>query len=233
MIRPIAQRKFKDRIQAGRLLATKLAAYANRSDVIVLALPRGGVPVAWEVAKSLKAPLDVLVVRKLGVPYQPELAMGAIASGGIRVLNEEVLRYLEISPADIEAVAAREQRELERRERLYRGGRPMPKVRDRIVILVDDGIATGTTMRSAVLALKQQEPARIIIAVPTAAQSSCDEYRSEADRIECVCLMTPEPFFAVGLWYENFDQTTDDEVREVLASSTSNNPKLEEAPHGE
>jgi putative phosphoribosyl transferase len=233
MIRQIAPRKFKDRTQAGRLLATKLSAYADRSDVIVLALPRGGVPVAYEIAKALKAPLDVLVVRKLGVPYQPKLAMGAIASGGIRVLNEDLLRYLEISPAEIEAVAAREQRELERRERLYRGGRPMAEIRDRIVILVDDGIATGTTMRSAVLALKQQQPARIIIAVPTAAQSSCDEYRADAARMECVCLMTPEPFFAVGLWYENFSQTNDDEVRDLLASLTSNRPKLVGASNGE
>jgi putative phosphoribosyl transferase len=233
MIRQIAPRKFKDRTQAGRLLATKLPAYADRSDVIVLALPRGGVPVAYEVAKALKAPLDVLVVRKLGVPYQPELAMGAIASGGIRVLNEDLLRYLEISPAEIEAVAAREQRELERRERLYRGGRPMAEIRDRIVILVDDGIATGTTMRSAVLALKQRQPARILIAAPTAAQSSCDEYRADADRIECVCLMTPEPFFAVGLWYENFSQTNDDEIRDLLASLTSNHPKLVGASNDE
>ena len=232
MIRPIAPRKFKDRTQAGRLLATKLSAYANRPDVIVLALPRGGVPVAYEIAKSLKAPLDVFVVRKLGVPYQPELAMGAIASGGIRVLNEDLLRYLEISPAEIEAVATREQRELERRERLYRGGRPMAEVRDRIVILVDDGIATGTTMRSAVLALKQQQPARIIIAVPTAAQSSCDEYQADADRIQCMCLMTPEPFFAVGLWYENFSQTSDGEVRDLLASFASNQSKLLEASNG-
>ncbi|MGH8507621.1 MAG: phosphoribosyltransferase [Gammaproteobacteria bacterium] len=222
MIRPIAQTKFKDRREAGRLLATKLSAFANRSDVIVLALPRGGVPVAYEIAKSLKAPLEVFVVRKLGVPYQPELAMGAIASGGIRVLNEDLLRYLEISPVEIEAVAAREQRELERRERLYRGGRSMREVRDRIVILVDDGIATGATMRSAVSALKQQQPARIIIAVPAAAQSSCDEYQTDADRIECVCLISPEPFFAVGLWYENFSQTSDDEVRDLLVSFSSN-----------
>ncbi len=231
-IRPIAPKKFKDRAQAGRLLAAQLAAYANRPDVTVLALPRGGVPVAYEIAKALKAPLDVLVVRKLGVPFQPELAMGAIASGGIRVLNKELLDYLKISRAEIEAVATRELWELERRERLYRGDRPMPEVRGRIVILVDDGIATGTTMRSAVLALKQQEPGRIIIAVPTAAQSSCDEYQAEADRIECVCLMTPEPFFAVGLWDENFAQTTDEEVRDILAASIAYHPKLEVASNG-
>ena len=153
--------------------------------------------------------------------------MGAIASGGIPVPNEDLLRYLEILPTEIEAVAAREQKG---RERLYRGGRPMAEVRDRIVILVDDGIATGTTMRSAVPALKQQQPARMIIAVPTAAQSSCDEYQADADRIQCVCLMTPEPFFAVGLWYENFSQTSDDEVRDLLASFASNQFKLLELP---
>lgn len=210
-------RRFRDRIEAGQLLAEELAAYANRSDVIVLALPRGGVPVAFEVAKALKAPLDVLVVRKLGVPSQPELAMGAIATGGVRVLNEELLRYLRIPYNEIEAVAAEEQKELERRERVYRGDRPAPEVRGRTVILVDDGIATGTTMRSAVAALKQQQPARIIIAVPTAAASTCDELRAQADEVTCICLMTPEPFFAVGLWYEDFAQTTDEEVRELLA----------------
>ncbi len=210
------ERRFRDRTEGGRLLAEKLTEYANRPDVIVLALPRGGVPVGFEVAKALRAPLDVLIVRKLGVPGQPELAMGAIASGGIRVLNEELLKHYPISEEEIEAVAAQEQKELERRERLYHGDRPTPEVRGRTVILVDDGIATGTTMRSAVEALKKQQPASVVIAVPVAAEATCEEFRRLKDHVVFTCLAAPKPFFAVGLWYEQFPQTTDEEVRNLL-----------------
>jgi predicted phosphoribosyltransferase len=181
----------------------------------VLALPRGGVPVAFEVAEALHAPLDIFLVRKLGVPGHEELAMGAIATGGVRVLNEDVVGYLNINDEVIERVAAREQRELERRERVYRGGRAAPDVRGRTVILVDDGLATGSTMRAAAAALRLQRPARIIVAVPVAAPQTCDEFRTEVDEI--VCAATPEPFRGVGLWYEDFSQTTDEEVRELLA----------------
>jgi len=205
---------FRDRIEAGQLLAARLSAYAGRSDVLVLALPRGGVPVAYEVARALEAPLDVFVVRKLGVPGHEELAMGAIASGGVCVLNDEVVQALRIPRRVIEAVAARELRELQRRERSYRRNRPAPAVSGRTVILVDDGLATGSTMRAAVAALRRLGPGRIIVAVPTAAPSTCEEFRHEAD--ECVCDMTPDPFYAVGLWYEDFSQTTDDEVRDIL-----------------
>lgn len=205
---------FQDRIDAGRSLAEELSAYANRPDVLVLGLPRGGVPVAFEVAKALNAPLDVLIVRKLGVPGREELAMGAIATGGVRFLNQEIVRSLHINDEAIERVAASEQQELERRERLYRDGRPAPEVRDRTVILVDDGLATGATMRAAVLALRQQQPARLVIGVPVAAPETCDEFKSEVDEI--VCAVTPEKFYAVGLWYDNFEQTADEEVRELL-----------------
>ena len=205
---------FRDRTEAGQLLAERLTDYAGRPDVLVLALPRGGVPVAYEVARALVAPLDVFVVRKLGVPGHEELAMGAIASGGEYVLNDDVVEALRIPRHVIEAVSARELRELERRERAYRGDRPAPKVRGRTVILVDDGLATGATMRAAVHALRRLGPARIVVAVPTAAPSTCEEFRHEAD--ECVCNITPEPFHGVGLWYEDFSQTTDDEVRDLL-----------------
>jgi len=205
---------FRDRTEAGQLLAAKLAPYAQRPDVLVLALPRGGVPVAYEVARAVGAPLDVYLVRKLGVPGHEELAMGAIATGGVRVLNEAVVDALHIPPATIDAVAAAEQRELARRERLYRGTRPAPDVRGRTVILVDDGLATGATMRAAVAALRQQQPARIVVAVPIAAPSTCDELRAEVDEI--VCAITPEPFYAVGLWYEDFAPPTDDEIRTLL-----------------
>src|SRR6195256_4817063 len=191
---------FRDRREAGHLLAEKLSVYANRPDVIVLALPRGGVPVAYEVARALNAPLDVFLVRKLGVPGHEEFALGAIATGGVRVLNEDVVRGLRIPPDVIDAIAAKEQRELERREHLYRGDRPPPDVRGRTVILVDDGLATGSTMLAAVKALQTQRPARIVVAVPTASAETCEELRSEAD--EVVCATTPEPFRAVGLWYE-------------------------------
>ena len=205
---------FRDRTEAGRLLAEHLKAYANRPDVLVLALPRGGVPVAFEVARTLNAPLDIFLVRKLGVPGHEELAMGAIASGGVRVLNEDVVRYLGIPDQVIEAVAANEQKELERRERAYRGDAPPRNVRGRTVILVDDGLATGSTMRAAVAALRQQQPARLIVAVPIAAESTCNAFKSEVDEI--ICAKTPEPFYAVGLWYEDFSQTTDEDVRDLF-----------------
>jgi len=204
----------KDRTEGGRLLADKLAAYADRPDVIVLALPRGGVPVAFEIARALHAPLDVFLVRKLGVPGHEELAMGAIASGGVRVLNEYVVRELNITPEEIERVARREGQELARRERVYRGKRPLPDVRGHTVILVDDGLATGSTMRAAVAALKQQQPGRIIVAVPIAAPATCDELRAEVD--EVVCARTPEPFYAIGMWYDDFPQETDEEIRHLL-----------------
>ena len=207
--------QFANRIEAGRLLAKELSEYANRQDVIVLALPRGGVPVAYEVARALHAPLDVFLVRKLGVPGQEELAMGAIATGAVRVLNEGVVSYLNISDELIDQVAAREQRELERRERLYRGAGEPLNVRGRMVILVDDGLATGSTMRAAVSALKLQGPARIIVAAPVAARETCDSFKADADST-CVCVMSPDPFDGVGLWYRDFSQTTDEEVCYLL-----------------
>lgn len=205
---------FKDRYEAGRHLATKLTAYANRSDVLVLGLPRGGVPVAYEVARALNAPLDVFLVRKLGVPGQQELAMGALASGGVCVLNRELIETLGIPEQVIHAVAADEQHELERRERLYRDDRPPPDANGRTVILIDDGLATGATMRAAAVTLRQQGPARVVIAVPLAAPSVCQEFAAEVDEI--VCAVTPEPFYAVGLWYDDFSPTSDEEVRDLL-----------------
>jgi putative phosphoribosyl transferase len=210
---------FRNRTESGQLLARKLGRYAGRPDIIVLALPRGGVPVAYEVARALRAPLDVFLVRKLGVPGQEELAMGAIATGGIRVLNEDVVRELKIPPRVIDSVAAKEAQELERRERLYRGERPAPDVNGRIVILVDDGLATGSSMRAAVAALRQKNPRRIVVAVPIAAAATCRELESEVDEI--VCYETPEPFYSVGLGYEDFSQTTDEEIRQLLERSTS------------
>jgi putative phosphoribosyl transferase len=210
--------RFRDRTQAGQILAAQLAVYANRPDVLVLAFPRGGVPVAFEVARALHAPLDVIIVRKLGVPGEEELAMGAIASGGVRVLNDDVVQLLGISEKEINRVAAHEQREVERRERLYRGDRPAYEVHGRTVILVDDGIATGATMRAAVAAVRQQQPARIVIAIPVAASSTCEEFVGEVD--ELVCVLRPEAFFAVGFWYEHFSQTTDEEVRDLLQQTT-------------
>lgn len=206
---------FRDRRDAGRQLAERLNAYANRSDVVVLALPRGGVPVANEVARALRAPMDVFVVRKLGVPGYEELAMGAIATGGVRVLNDEVVRRLGIPDFMIETVAAQEQKELVRRERLYRGDRPPLDVRDRTVILVDDGLATGATMHAAIQALRQQQPARIVVAVPTASPDTCERMNKEVDDV--VCAVTPETFHSVGQWYEEFSQTTDEAVRALLA----------------
>ncbi len=209
---------FRDRTDAGRQLAALLTRYADRTDVLVLALPRGGVPVAYEVAKELNAPLDVFLVRKLGVPGHEELAMGAIASGGVRVLNEDIVNYLKIPDEVIDAIAAVEQRELERRQRAYRGDRPPPDVKDRVVILIDDGLATGSTMRAAAASLRLQKPRRIVVAVPVSSPETCDEFRSEVDEI--ICAFTPEHFQGVGLWYEEFSQTSDEEVRELLKRAT-------------
>ena len=206
---------FHDRFEAGRVLAVELKSYAQRPDVVVLALPRGGVPVRYEVARALEVPLDVFLARKLGVPGQEELAMGAIASGGVRVLNESVVRMLEIGPQAVDAAAEREQRELQRREREYRGNRPRLDIAGAIAILVDDGLATGSSMRAAAEALRTRHPHKIIVAVPVAAAETCDQLRHEVD--EVVSAFTPEPFQAVGLWYEDFSQTTDEEVRQLLA----------------
>jgi putative phosphoribosyl transferase len=205
---------FHDRTDAGRRLGSALAHYAHRRDVAVLALPRGGVPVAYEVALLLQAPLDIFIVRKLGVPSEPELAMGAVASGGVRVLNQDVVHALEISEQTIERVADRELEEIERRERIYREGRPAPSLAGKIAVLVDDGLATGSTMRAAARALKLQQPTKIVVAVPVAAPATCAEIGREVDEI--VCLATPEPFYAVGQWYQDFAQTTDEEVQELL-----------------
>ncbi|MEW6497146.1 MAG: phosphoribosyltransferase [Cyanobacteriota bacterium] len=210
---------FKNRKAAGQVLAKELTTYANRPDVVVLALPRGGVPVAFEVAKALNAPLDVFVVRKLGVPGQEELAMGAIASGGVRVLNKDVVEPRHLSEETINQVAAKEQQELERRERLYRDDRPAPDLQGRTVILIDDGLATGATMRAAVKALRQQQPAQIVIGVPISSPDTCHEFEDEVDKI--VCAMTPRPFYSVGLWYDDFSQTTDEEVRDLLKQATT------------
>jgi putative phosphoribosyl transferase len=205
---------FANRREAGAELASKLHQYAGRNDVVVLALPRGGVPVAFEAAEALEAPLDIFLVRKLGVPGRPELAMGAIASGGVRVLNDEVVRWYGIPPAAIDAVARQEQAELERREREYRRGRPLVALGGRTVILVDDGLATGSTMKAAVRAVRQHAPARVVVAVPVGAQATCDEIGDLTD--ETVCARMPTPFSAVGQWYRDFSQTTDEEVRELL-----------------
>ena len=206
---------FADRREAGQELASRLRKYAGRDDSIVLALPRGGVPVAYEIAEALDAPLDIFVVRKLGMPGHPEFAMGAIASGGIRVLSDDVIRWYGISPAAIDAVAREELAELERREREYRRGRPMTDLRGRTAILVDDGLATGSTMRAAVQAVRALGPARVVVAVPVGAPSTCEEFTDITD--ETVCARTPEPFTAVGLWYRDFSETSDDEVRAALA----------------
>ncbi|HEY1381812.1 MAG TPA: phosphoribosyltransferase [Gemmataceae bacterium] len=210
---------FRDRRDAGRQLAARLTEYAGRRDVIVLALPRGGVPVGYEVARALAAPLDVFLVRKLGVPGREELAMGAIASGGVRVVNQDVVRALGIPPDVIDQVAAEEARELGRREREYRDGRAAPQVAGRAVLLVDDGLATGSTMRAAVLALRQQGPAEVVVAVPVGAAETCAAMNQVADAT--VCAYSPEQFAAVGLWYEDFSQTTDEEVRELLTAAAA------------
>jgi len=206
--------RFRNRVDAGRSLATKLTAYANRHDVIVLALPRGGVPVGFEVAQELRAPLDVFLVRKLGVPGHPELAMGAIANGGVRVLSDDIIGHLAIPPDAVEEVTSRERIELERRDKMYRGNRPPAVLNDRTVILVDDGLATGATMEAAIRAVRQSEPRRVVVAAPVGAAETCERLATMAD--EVVCVATPEPFQAVGLWYEHFDQTSDDEVIDLL-----------------
>ena len=208
---------FRDRYDAGRKVAERLAEYENRDDVIVLALPRGGVPVGLEVARALNAPLDVFLVRKLGVPGQEELAMGSIATGGVRVQNEDVVQTLGISTENIERVARQEREELMRRESLYRGDRPPPRIKDRIVILVDDGLATGASMRAAVRAVKQMGPRRLVVAVPVADPTICATIGTEADEVACV--ETPEPLYGVGAWYEDFGQVTDDEVQAMLAQA--------------
>jgi predicted phosphoribosyltransferase len=220
---------FRDRVEAGRALAAELPEYADRPDVLILALPRGGVPVAYEVARALHAPLDVFLVRKLGVPGREELAMGALASGGRVVLNREVVEGLRVPQDIIEYVIQSESEELRRRERLYRDDRPAPDVQGRTIILIDDGLATGSSMRAAVAALRQGGPARIVVAVPVAAGSTCDELREEVE--EVVCTLTPEPFHAVGLWYEDFSQTTDEEVRELLAREEGDRSAQEEGAH--
>jgi putative phosphoribosyl transferase len=214
------ERTFPNRTEAGRQLAEKLIKYAGRADVIVLGLPRGGVPVAFEVAQRLGVPLDVFLVRKLGVPGFEELAVGAIASGGVRVLNEDVMRAIPNVDEVIESVTARETAELERREQSYRDGRPAPELRDRVVILVDDGLATGATMRAAVKALRQRGVAKIVVAVPVGPPDTCREFEDEAD--ETICASAPEFFQAVGQYYEDFSQTSDEEVRELLARAAKN-----------
>lgn len=215
----VSPQPFRDRAEAGDLLAARLFGLADRDDVIVLALPRGGVPVGYEVARSLRVALDVFVVRKLGVPGHEELAMGAIASGGVRLVNHDVADSLGIPQNVIDWVAQREQVELERRERLYRGTRPLIPLANKTVVLVDDGLATGSTMRAAVTATRLQQPARIVVAVPVGASSTCQELADAAD--EVICLRSPEPFVAVGRWYRDFTPTSDDEVRTLLAR---NNP---------
>jgi putative phosphoribosyl transferase len=210
---------FLDRHDAGMRLAAELEEYAHRPDVLVLALPRGGVPVGYEVARALGVPLDVLVVRKLGVPQHEELAMGAVASGGVRVLQDDLIRELRIPASTVDLVTAAETWELERRERAYRGARPMRDVRGKTVILVDDGLATGSTMRAAVAALRLQHPKRIIVAVPVAARAACEAMHDVAD--ECVCVRAAEPFYAVGLWYRDFTPTLDAEVRALLTAAAA------------
>ena len=205
---------FRDRVEAGQLLAAKLREESGLTKPLVLALPRGGVPVAFEIAHELHGDLDIFLVRKIGVPGQEELALGAIASGGVRVINEALVKRLKLSATTLDLLTAREQVEIEHRERLYRQGRrPLP-IANRAVILVDDGLATGATMLAAVLAVRKQNPKRTIVAVPVAAEASCREFRNKVDEI--VCLQTPEPFYAVGAWYGDFSQTTDEEVRELL-----------------
>ena len=205
---------FRDRTEAGKYLATKLLSYKDRQDALVLALPRGGVPVAFEVAQALRVPLDIFLVRKLGVPGHEELAMGAISTGGVRVLNEDTVDYLRIPEHIIDSIATEELKELKRRELAYRGNRPEPDVKGKTVIIIDDGLATGSTIRAAAQALRQQQPARIVVAVPVSAPETCDEYRIGVDEI--ICAVTPEPFFGVGMWYLDFSQTTDEEVRDLL-----------------
>jgi predicted phosphoribosyltransferase len=211
------QLPFSDRTEAGRLLAAELGSHKLPPDVIVLALPRGGVPVGFEVAKALRAPLDVVVVRKLGVPWQPELAMGAIAGGSVEVLNEELIADLRVSRQEINAAVAKERAEVERREKLYRAGRPAPKLRGRAVLIVDDGLATGSTMLVATRYVRALKPAKIIIAIPVGSREACDRLRKEAD--DFLCLATPEWFVAVGEWFRDFRQVSDAEVQRLLEES--------------
>jgi len=213
---------YRDRAAGGRALASRLAEYADLSGVLVLALPRGGVPVGFEVAHALNAPLDVFVVRKLGVPGHEELAMGAIASGGIRVLDPETVRTFGISPEVIEQITSSELRELARRERMYRQDRPPPEFEGQTIILVDDGLATGSTMLAAVRALRVEKPARLLVGVPVASAETCSQFQGAVDEI--VCVATPRPFIAVGLWYENFLQTSDAEVRSLLTRAAHEDP---------
>ncbi|MBK8026961.1 MAG: phosphoribosyltransferase [Chloroflexi bacterium] len=207
----------QDRTEGGKLLAEHLAGYRNQRDVLILALPRGGVPVAWEVTQHLHAPLDIFLVRKLGAPGHGELAIGAVATGGVRVLNNWLISMLGVTDAELEAITDRELAELERRQRLYRGDRPLPEIGGRTILLIDDGLATGATMRAAVLAIQQKEPARLVVGVPIASSESCDAFRDEVDQV--ICAVTPEPFHAVGLWYRNFEQVSDEEVQDLLARS--------------
>jgi predicted phosphoribosyltransferase len=210
-----SRQRYRDRREAGKSLAELLRGYAGRDDVVVLALPRGGVPVGYEVAKALRAPLDVFTVRKLGVPGNPELAMGAIATGGLLVLDQQLIQMLGIDRSELERAVTAELRELERREAAYRGERAPPDLTGKTVILVDDGLATGSTMRAAALAVRRLNPARIVVAVPVAAEETCDAFRDVVEEI--VCGITPRPFQAVGIWYDDFAQTSDEEVRELLA----------------
>jgi len=216
--------RFRNRKEAGRFLAERLVAYANCPEVVVLALPRGGVPVAFEIATAIHAPLDIFVVRKLGVPGQEELALGALASNGTRLLNEPVVQALGITPGEIETVTAKEQAELERRERVYRAGRAPLDLNGRIVILVDDGIATGTTMQAAIAAIRTQQPARVVVAVPVAPLSTCRKLEQEAE--EVVCLLSPEDFMAISLWYDEFSQTGDEEVCDLLSRADRMGPDV-------
>jgi putative phosphoribosyl transferase len=220
------QNLFQDRTHAGQVLAGRLSHYSERRDVLVLALPRGGVPVAYEVASALHAPLDVFLVRKLGLPGREEFAMGAIASGGIRVINPQI-EHLSVSEETIDEVAQRELKELERREGIYRGSRPPLNVIERTVILIDDGLATGSTMHAAVMALKLQKPQSIVVAVPVGAIETCAVFQSEVD--ELVCVMTPDPFYAVGLWYEHFPQITDEEVCALLERAAEERARTDQA----
>lgn len=210
--------RYVNRTEAGRELATKLTSFAGRGDLVVLALPRGGVPVAFEVARSLGAPLDVFVVRKLGVPGHEELAFGAIASGGVRVFADDTIRALRLTQPMIESVIQTEEKELARRERLYRGERPLLELRGKTVIIVDDGLATGASMLAAVRAVRTYQPAQIVVVVPVAARETCARLHDEADLV-CVCAITPEPFYGVGMWYYDFSQTSDEEVQALLAEA--------------
>ena len=215
------RRRFSNRDEAGRALARQLTSYQGRKDLLVLALPRGGVPVADQVARALGAPLDLLIVRKLGVPGQEELAFGALARGGVRILNDDIVDVCRITSEEIERVVVREEIELERREALYRGGRPLPDPHGKVVILVDDGLATGATMRAAVAALLIQEPLQIVVAVPVAARETCQEFDKLDPRVSTLCLVTPSDFQAVGLWYDDFSQVTDEEVISILAQQAA------------